>query len=378
VLMQKPEADKIAWKAVRQKAAALLNVVGKSSSILIATHNYPDPDAIASAACLQFTFGLKTKAKAEIVFGGVVGRAENRAMLKELDLKIFSSSVIDYTRYDCRVLVDTQPSTGYASLPPEYPPDAVIDHHPLQTAFDLSTLKFVDIVPGYGATTTIVSQYMRALRIEPPSNLATAMVYGIKSDTRELGSEAGPYDREAFSYLVQRADLYLLSRIEQASWPWSHFRIVAAATGSAYLYNDSVLVSDLGEIDTPEIVAEVAEYFLRLEGVKWILCLGYCKRAEQLVLSVRTWPGQLHAGRKLAEAVGSHGRAGGHRTMAGGYITGSDMSAEELERLKGRFAESFVSSLGVDATRRQRLGAEEIRIGTDPGREGGSSQLSQG
>ena len=58
----------------------------KLSPLLIVTHDYPDPDALATAYALYYLahygFGLKAK----IVYGGTIGRVENKAVVQFLKI----------------------------------------------------------------------------------------------------------------------------------------------------------------------------------------------------------------------------------------------------------------------------------------------------
>ena len=56
-------------------------------SILIVTHDHPDPDALAAAVALQHLILVKTGQEATIAFGGVIGRRENLVMVNELEIK---------------------------------------------------------------------------------------------------------------------------------------------------------------------------------------------------------------------------------------------------------------------------------------------------
>ena len=67
--------------------------------------------------------------------------------------------------------------------------DLVVDHHPKRTPFKA---RFTDLRTGYGATSTIFTEYLRAIGMEPSQRLATALLYGIKTDTLFL-------ERVAFS-----------------------------------------------------------------------------------------------------------------------------------------------------------------------------------
>ena len=118
---------------------------------------------------------------------------------------------------DALALVDVQP-TVFGDSPPArvLSVDVVIDHHPERPGYDAV---FRDIRPNYGATATILTEYIRAAGLDLFPRLATALVYGIKSDTQLLGRETSPQDMTAFAYLHASHSPALLRRIERPALP---------------------------------------------------------------------------------------------------------------------------------------------------------------
>src|SRR6516162_7167612 len=96
----------------QRKLDALTKIVQDEDRILILMHDNPDPDAIASALGLQYLLEHLSGKPSTIAFSGIVGRAENRAMLKHLGIKLCSLSRISLEDFPCVALVDTQPGTG--------------------------------------------------------------------------------------------------------------------------------------------------------------------------------------------------------------------------------------------------------------------------
>ena len=90
--------------------------------------------------------------------------------------------------------------------------DLVIDHHPEQFNYKCH---IKDIRPSYGATSTILLEYLLCTGSGIGTRLATAMLYGIKSDTFALSREVNEWDVEAFSYLYPLANQNLMRRIER-------------------------------------------------------------------------------------------------------------------------------------------------------------------
>ncbi|HNQ02348.1 MAG TPA: hypothetical protein PKN59_08655, partial [Syntrophales bacterium] len=66
----------------------LHEIVRGKRKILIVTHNHPDPDALAAAFALKYLLHAKWKVGAIIASSGVVGRAENRAMIRHLKIDL--------------------------------------------------------------------------------------------------------------------------------------------------------------------------------------------------------------------------------------------------------------------------------------------------
>lgn len=299
---------------------------------LVLAHDNPDPDALASAfalcAILQEIEGLDC----EVGFGGLIGRAENRAMVRELDLAPVQVDADSLDVYDAIALVDTQPGFGNNCFPAERTAAVVIDHHPSRGQLDDVT--FADVREGYGATATILYEYVQAAGIPLPENLLTALFYAIKSETQELGREAGYADREAYLSLLPRADKAAIARIQRARVPRTYFRAFEVAIDNARVHGRTVL-TDLREVDSPDMVAEIADFMLRLEGADWAACMGCYEDA--VVLSLRTAEEDAHAGHVIRKVVAGLGRAGGHGSMAGGRVPLDGRDYDELgEELRAR------------------------------------------
>lgn len=115
------------------KAETLVSLLKKSQSVLIVMQDNPDPDSIAAALGLRKIANSQSEAQCTITYGGAIGRAENKALVKYLSVNIRPFQEINPTRFDLFCMVDTQPGTGNNSLPEDFVPDIVIDHHPIHS-----------------------------------------------------------------------------------------------------------------------------------------------------------------------------------------------------------------------------------------------------
>ena len=69
---------------LQERLDRLFGVVSRARNILILPHNNPDPDAVASAVALRQLLTERLNAKVDIAYRGIIGRAENRALVRYL------------------------------------------------------------------------------------------------------------------------------------------------------------------------------------------------------------------------------------------------------------------------------------------------------
>src|SRR5512146_1938718 len=74
--------------AQRVKLERLIQYARGHHRALILTHDNPDPDSIASAVALAYILEHMAGIQAVVAYGGIVGRAENRAMIRVLKLPV--------------------------------------------------------------------------------------------------------------------------------------------------------------------------------------------------------------------------------------------------------------------------------------------------
>ncbi|MHC4953918.1 MAG: DHH family phosphoesterase [Planctomycetota bacterium] len=294
---------------------ALIDAVRGRKVSYIQVHNNPDPDAISSAVGMRYIYERYLGIPSRIVFGGIVGRAENRAMLRLLGIQLVPCSKIDYNDCDLLTLVDTQPGAGHTDMPKGRVPEVVIDHHPARA--ESNGALYWDVGRPMGATATIVAEMILRNHMPLPRDVATALMYGIKSDTHDLSQEASPTDLAVYQMLFGYGDTATLAQIENARVPRSYYAVYQRAIQNALIY-DFATVSHLGRIDNPDMVAEMADFLLRCEDLRWSLVTGIFENT--LHLSLRGTSKNAHAGRIARKAVGVMGSAGGHGHMAGGQI----------------------------------------------------------
>jgi nanoRNase/pAp phosphatase (c-di-AMP/oligoRNAs hydrolase) len=324
---------------------ALFEAVSSAERVLILTHNDPDPDAVGSAVALRHLLVNHQKDEVKIAYRGIIGRAENKALVRYLGYPLQRLSRADLAPPLVTALVDTQPGAGNSPLRQSAAVNIVVDHHPWQP--DSAKVPHADVRPEVGAASTIMTEYLRAAAVDFPASIATALFYGIKTDTLGLGRSATKADVAAYAFLVPLIDSQALFEIERAQVPAEYFRSLVDTLHATNIYRD-VLITYLGWMKYPDLAAEIADWLLRLKGIQWVICLGAHK--EHLFIAIRSRHQRGGAGALAHAVIAGLGTAGGHGSMAGGQV-----------RLDGRPPDALASQINLAVLAYFDIDPEETR-----------------
>jgi nanoRNase/pAp phosphatase (c-di-AMP/oligoRNAs hydrolase) len=254
-------------------------------------------------------------------------------MLSVLGIRASHVRHLKWNNYRHFALVDSQPRTGNNQLPAEILPDIVIDHHPARRV--TQQVPFSDIRTDYGASATIVAEYLAAAGIDIPRKLATAFIYAIRTETQDFRREFIRADKELHDSLLPNADNRALARIQRPRLPLSYFETTHRAL-ERLLSVETLVLTHLEEVPQPDIVPEMADLLLRMEGKTWSLCTGAFE--HRLYLSVRTSNPRADAGRLMRRLIGRRGKGGGHGMAAGGWVALEPRPDESREQAAERLA----------------------------------------
>ena len=295
------------FKSAKEKIKYLFKTITSEDQVLILI--VPDPDSISSAWALKRLLWRKVKT---ITIASIreIERIDNLTMVHLLKIPIDLIAKVDCSMYNKFALVDSQPQ--HFPVLEKISFDIIIDHHPIKKEISGS---FVDIEPEYGATATLLTEYMRAARIKPSSRLATALFYGIKADTQNFVLRGTEKDIQAFRYLFKYINQTIVRKIET-----SEFRLEiipyfkkAFDVMKVDLARHRIFVY-LGKIKKPDICVILADFLLRIYENSYSIVSGLCENV--LIIIFRTSDYRKHAGRLAEKAFGIIGRAGGHKEMA--------------------------------------------------------------
>lgn len=333
-------------KKPHTKFERLLRVIEGKKSALIVSHLNPDPDAIASAFALQYFLAEVANIKSTFALDGIIGRSENRALIEYLNLDFQLLDKIKPGKFDIIVLVDTHVGMGNNPLNQQFPVTIEIDHH--QTKNEAKKAVFSDIRETFGATATILTNYLLTAGLKINTKLATALFYAIKAETQDLGREATKADRKAYLTLYQLIDFRALARIQRATVLPQYFQDMGRAIRRTSVYDD-VVISTPGQVDNPDMVAELADTFIRLQDVHCAIVMGFFE--DDMFISIRTNDPECDAGEVVRRVVAKMGTAGGHDMFAGGRIP-CDKDPKKRWNLKERIRKRFLVELGYDRRRK--------------------------
>ncbi|MGD1075346.1 MAG: DHH family phosphoesterase, partial [Thermodesulfovibrionales bacterium] len=242
----------------------LREVCEGATNVSVIIYANPDPDALASALALQKLLETK-KRTVKIGYTGAIGRPENASMIRQLKIPAFPISETGAAQSDVIALVDSQPQFFVDFDLPRC--DIVIDHHPLTNPI---AAKLADIRPNYLSTSSIMTEYLRAAGKRPARNLASALFYGIKTDTRHFMGDISGGDVEAIRWLLRKADRDIVKRIEFSQFSREGLDYFSIALVRRRFVS-GVMFSHLGPVPFFDVCVQVADFFIRVENVSWAL-----------------------------------------------------------------------------------------------------------
>jgi len=338
--------EELELKKKLKRLTAILAEADKSIGIV--TQDNPDPDAIASAVSLR-KISEKLGKSADIIYGGKIGYAENKALMNLLGVKLIPIDKIkDLNRYSKIALIESSIPGKNNSLPKQISPDIIIDHHPYDPA--KVSAEYIDIRPELGATSTILTSYLVQLGFEISTELATLLLYGIKTDTADFTRGATPKDLQAMVLLYPKASLDLLNKIETPLMSAETLDVLGEAIKKRRIMG-SLLLANVGFISNRDTLPHAAEHLLKLEGVSTVLVHGLSE--EVVHISARNKDIRINLGQVMEQAFGDIGEAGGHPTAAAARIKlglfGGAKDKESLMKLaEEAITDRFLRVVGVE------------------------------
>lgn len=287
-----------------ERLRRLLGLFSREDRLLIVIN--ADPDAMASAMALKRLLWRQISTTT-IVHINTIRRPDNLAMIRLLKLSLLPIQKVNSGEFTRFAILDSQPAHDPSFGAINF--DVIIDHHPATGA----KAPFVDIRPEYGATSTIMTEYLRAAKIKPSVKLATGLFYGIKTDTSDFERKAVMQDVNAFQFLFRYVNAHMARSIEQAEITLDSLKYYREALKEMSVQKNRVHVH-LGAVTNPDVCVSIADFFMKIHDITWTVVSGIYQ--GRLVIIVRNDGIRKDAGKLLGEIFGELGQAGGHKTMA--------------------------------------------------------------
>ena len=306
---------------MKQSAFTLVDIIKESNgkALTIFLQDNPDPDAIASGLTLKHISKFYD-VESNIYYGGDISHQKNKTLINLLNIDLIKAKtkeeVMQIVKSAGKIaLIEASIPSKNNILPEEgVIPNLIFDHHQV----DMSSVKgdFIDIQPKIGATSTIMTKYIRQLNIKPTSQLATALLYGIRTDTNGFTRNTTSDDLSAASYLSPLVDVSILNQLESPPMSLETLDIIGRAIRNREI-RGSYLASFVDFINERDALPQAAEMMLQLEGVNTVLIFGI--NEDKVQLSARSRDTRVNLGLLLQSAFGKL-NSGGHATMAAGTI----------------------------------------------------------
>jgi nanoRNase/pAp phosphatase (c-di-AMP/oligoRNAs hydrolase) len=288
-----------------EKCKRLQEAAGSEDTLAIMIH--ADPDSIASAFALKRLFWRKVK-KVNIVRINKIERADNLAFISLLNLRQQHIRNFKSTEATKWAIVDSQPN--HSDEFNKFRFDIIIDHHPVSDNLEAA---FIDIQERYGANSTILTEYLKAAKIKPSARLATALFYGIKTDTDSFVRSTVSNDIKAFRYLYEYANLNIIKKIESSEMTVKTLSSFKRAIERLSFVKRTAVIH-MGEVADAATLVIMADFFMKMAEANGSIVSGI--HDQKLIVIFRNAGFRRDAGKLAKKMFGNVGSAGGHKSMA--------------------------------------------------------------
>lgn len=287
----------------------------KYKNIVVQCHDNPDADALASGYALMWYFRQQKK-DARFIYRGrnEIQKSNLLIMIRELEVPVeyepFYAGEPDLVIYvDCQYGQKNVTSTAAKKV-------AIIDHHRKDSDIP-DHLSYIR--SDVGSCSTLCWDLIKREGFEPNDSrlLATALYYGLFSDTNRLSEVSHPLDRDMMDQLI--INKATVSEMINSNISLEELQITGKAIlNYDYHASNKYLVIEAEACD-PCILGVISDFALETENVN--VCVAFFESQYEVKYSVRSCCKEVRADELaafLAEGLGGGG--GGHMLKAGGTM----------------------------------------------------------
>lgn len=306
----------------------------REKHIFIQTHNFPDPDAIASAYGLKVLLAKKG-IEATICYKGRIDGTIAAKMVQLLAIEIAEQEELTNMSAESEIiLVDSQ--KGNANVSDMQGNEILcIDHHP---TYEKVEYRYSDIRIAAGACASIIASYFLESGIAIDKCTATALLYGIKIDTANMTRGVSPLDLEMFYRLYPLAEHKMLQKLDTSVLHMKDLCAYANAIETIKNRNH-ICFANTGVNCNEALTAGISDFILALDEVDVVVVVSL--REDGIKLSVRSSTPLCNAGKITNEALRGIGNGGGHEHMAGGFVPFTQIGEKSFETMENELLEEI-------------------------------------
>ena len=298
-----------------------------NSNIGIFCHDNPDPDALASALAME-ALCASLGHNPTIYHGGLIEHQQNQAMVRLLEIPL-RRIILDWelddvlNETDCIVTVDFHQPGANNILPEECVPHIIIDHHSSDkpVSADVAFLR-----PEYSATSSLIANLFMNMNVDMTPRLATALSFGIRTDTLSFTRSFNPVDLRALMWLNTWVDSKLLTSIEAPLKNRDTLEtFTQALTNKEHI--GTLILAPISTLKSRDDLSQVADFLFATKESEVVVVYGI--QRNKVLLSARSRRENLHLGLLLSKHF-PEGQAGGHKGLAGGQILFQTLGFDEF------------------------------------------------
>lgn len=299
----------------------LKELIKSDKRVLIQTHDFPDPDAVASAYGLQYFFSLYN-IPSQIIYVGEIQRDALRNMINKLDIKVTRDIDASLRDDDLIVIVDGCKGSKNVTDLPGFE-IAVIDHHIVKEPEDVP---YVSIYEELGSCSTIITGYFIDKELKIPQDIATALKVGLSRDTDLLTRKVTNRDVDAYHYLHTFANNNLVNSLLRNNIQLSDFAFFDK-TITQLKRENCIAWHYFEEGCETNLMGILGDFILSAQEIE--LSVLFAKNNNSISISVRNENPEWSAAECIRIITKGIGAGGGHNEMAGGVIFSSNNFSEE-------------------------------------------------
>lgn len=282
------------------------------NSIVVQCHDNPDADALGSGYGV-YTY-LKEQGKdVRFVYGGRYYIQKSNLVLMVSELKIPVEHVDTLEAPELLVTVDCQYGQGNVTKF-DAGTVAVIDHHQVSGALP----PLSEVRSNLGACATVVRELLKLEGVDINKNkgLATALYYGLLTDTNNFTEISHPLDKDLRDDAVY--DRSMIVHFRNANLSLRELEIAGAALMNYRYHEDYRYAVAMAEPCDPNILGMISDLMLEVDAVD--TCLVYSVQPFGVKISVRSCVKEVKASDLAVSITEGIGSGGGHLEKAGGFI----------------------------------------------------------